>query len=96
MYVVAHTLVENLLCHWLALLVGEHPVGKLRVPTEAVSAHLYAILSAPVGYAVCSSPVPHVFFRVNLAWFHGVLSRYAIEVLLHYCHLFCRRDITEI
>ena len=48
----AQTLVEHFLLHRLALLVGEHPVGKLRVPAEAVATHLDAVLAAEVGDAV--------------------------------------------
>ena len=48
----AQTLVEHFLLDGLTLLVGEHPVGKLRVPAETVTTHLDAVLATEVGDAV--------------------------------------------
>ena len=96
MYMRAQTLVEHFLSHFLAFLVGKHPVGKLRVPSQTVSAHLHAVGTAPVSDAVGSGEVPHVFLRMNLSRLHGVFSRDTIEVFLHDSHLFWRGNITEV
>ena len=76
----AQALIEHFLFHRITLAVGEHPVSKLRVPAEAVTAHLDAILSAEIGYLVCSFPVPHTFFWVYFSWFHVILCGDAVEL----------------
>ena len=90
---VAQTLVEHLLLDGLALLVGEHPVGKLRVPAQAVAAHLDAVLAAEVGYLVGLLEVPHALLRVDLSRLPVVFSCDAVEILLDECNLSLIADI---
>ena len=80
MDMLAQTLVEHLFLHLLAFLVGEHPVGKLRVPAEAVAAHLDTVLTAEVGNLVGLLKVPHALLRVQLSGFHVVLGGHAVEL----------------
>ena len=78
---VAQPFVEHFLGDELAFVVVEHPVGKLRVPDEAVSAHLDAVLAAEVGNAVCFFPFPDARSRMNLAGLHDVLAGHTVELL---------------
>ena len=96
MYMVAQTLIEHFLADRLSFLVGEHPVGKLAMPCQAVATHLHTILAAPVGYAVGTTKVPHTLFGMYLTWLHCILSSDAIEILFHHGHLLGRCHIADI
>ena len=93
MNVVTQTLVEHFLLHWLAFLVGEHPVGKLAVPAQAVAAHLDTVLAAEVGNLVGLLEVPDTLLRVNLTGFPVVLGGNAVELLLDECLLGLVADV---
>ena len=96
MYMVAQALIEHCLGDRLSLLVGEHPVGKLAMPCQAVSAHLHAIGTTPVGYTVGTCEIPHALLGMYLARFHRILGSNAIEVLFHHSHLLVRCHIADI
>ena len=83
----AQTLVEHFLLYLLAFLVCEHPVGKLRVPAEAVTTHLDTVLTTEIGDTVSQTEVPLTLCGVDLTWFPGVLSGDAVELLLDKLHL---------
>ena len=72
------TLVEHLFRHRLSVLVLQHPVAELGMPAEAVATQLDAVLSAEVGDAVGTVPVPHTFSRMNRNRLHVVLRRDAV------------------
>ena len=87
MDVVTQSLVEHLFLDGLALLVHEHPVGKLIVPAEAVTTQLDAILAAEVGNLVGSLPVPFSLLGMQFAGFHVVLGCDAVELALDEAYL---------
>ena len=91
--VLTQALVEHFLLHWLTFAVGEHPVGKLRMPAEAVATQLDAVLAAEVSNLVGTLPVPHTLFRMNLAGLHVVLSGDGVELLLDESNLIGVRHI---
>ena len=89
------TLVENFLAYRLAFLIGKHPVGKLRMPNQAVPAHLQPIGTAEVGNAVCSTPMPHILSRMDGRRLHLVFASHAVKLAEHHQLLF-RRQIPHI
>ena len=86
--VLTKTLVEHFLLHGLSLLVG-----KLRVPAQAMAAHLDTVLTAEVGNLVGTLEVPDTLLRMNLTGLPVVLSRYAVELLLHESFLSLVADV---
>ena len=94
MDMLAQPLVEHLLLDGASLLVGEHPVAELRVPTQAVASQLDAVLAAIVSYTVGSTPVPHTLCRMHRYGLHIVLSRHTVEFTLDKRHLTVCRDVT--
>ena len=86
-YVFPHALIENLLTNGVALVVGEHPVAELVMPYQAVAAHLYLVLTAEVGNAVCPFPCIDTLARMCAGGFHGILCRHAVELLADQCAL---------
>ena len=76
----AQTLVENLLLDGTSFLVLKHPVGKLRVPAQAVSAQLDAVLTAEIGNLVCLLKIPDALLGMEHTGFHVVLSSDAVKL----------------
>ena len=74
----AQTLVEHFFRHRLSILVLQHPVAELGMPAEAVATQLDAILTAEVGDAVGTVPVPYAFSRMNRNRLHVVLCGDAV------------------
>ena len=74
-------------------LIGEHPVGKLRVPAEAMSTHLDAVLATEVGNFVGFFPVPDTLLGMYLAGFHVVLGGDGVELLFDESNLIGIRHI---
>ena len=81
------TFVKHFFLHGLPLFVVEHPVSKLRMPAQTVSSQFDAFLTAEIGYAVSTPPVPYAFFGVYGDGFHVILSGNAVKLLLDQCHL---------
>ena len=94
MNVFAQTLIEHFLFDLLTLLVGEHPVGKLRVPAQAVTTQLDAVLTAEVSNLVGTLKVPHALFGMQFTGLHVILSSDAVELSLHQINLVGRTHIT--
>ena len=82
MDMIAQTLVEHLLLHGLTLLVGKHPVGKLRVPAQTVTTHLDTVLTAEVSNLVGFLKVPNALLRMDFAWFPVILGSHTVKLLL--------------
>ena len=93
---VAQALIEHFLAYRLSLFVGKHPVGKLAMPCQTVSAHLHSVGPTPVGNTVGTAEVPHSLLGMYLTWLHGILGSHAVEVLLHDSHLLGRSHIANI
>ena len=94
MDMLAQTLIEHFFLYRLALLIHEHPVCKLRVPAQAVTTHLYAVLTAEVSYLVCPLEVPHTLFRMYHTRLPVVLGRHTVILFLNDSHLCLVRNIT--
>ena len=90
----AQALVEYLLLHILTFLVCEHPVGKLGVPTEAMTTQLDAVLTAEVGNLIGFFPVPLSLLGMQLAGLHVVLSCDAVELALDQTYLVVIAHVT--
>ena len=83
----AQALVEYLFLDGLALLVLEHPVGKLRMPAEVMSTQFDTVLTAEIGNAVGSTEVPNTFLGLHQSHLHVIFCSDAVEVLLDECNL---------
>ena len=96
MDVFTQTLVEHFLRHRLAILVVEHPVGKLRVPNQAVTTQLDAVLAAEVCDSIGILPTPHTLLRMQFTRLHVVLSRNAVVVFLDDFHRLRVVDVAHV
>ena len=61
----AQTLIEHFLADILAFLIDKHPVGKLAVPTQAMTTKFDTVLTAEISNAVCISPIELAFARLQ-------------------------------
>ena len=96
MDMLTQTLIEDLLLDFPTLLVGKHPVGKLRMPAQAVATQFDTILSAEVSNLVSLFKVPYALLRMQHTGFHVVLSSNAAEFGLHQINLVSISDVTLI
>ena len=96
MYVLPHALIEDLFANGVPLVVGKHPVAELVVPYQTVAAHLYLVLTAEVGNAVCPFPCIDTLAWMCAGGFHGILCRHAVELLADQCALHLVRNVAQV
>ena len=77
-----HTSEEHLFLHELLVLVVEHPITHLRVPHQAVTTQLNAVLAAEIGNLVGVLPVELALLGFGGLRLHVVFSSDAVELLL--------------
>ena len=106
--VLLHTCEEHLLLHqlWIAddmttlvklsLLLIEHPLACLVVPSKTVTTELDFILTAEISDAVSLCPVPHTISRMDRDWLHVVLSSDTVKLRLDKSLLLWHTDVTLI